>query len=114
MVCMRGSRRFCQWGSKFENFFLFLVDWGIEDPNTAINGPSSTRQQNAIEMGFCWRADGGPTLNAGLVACGFTGDPAQYYLEIVYFCNFSRGGGRAPCTSILIPAWFVNLQLFPC
>ena len=29
-------------------FFLFLVDDGIDDPNTAINGPSSARQRNAI------------------------------------------------------------------
>ena len=43
---MRGSRKFCQRGSKFDNFFL-VVD-GIEDPNTTINGPSSARQRNAI------------------------------------------------------------------
>ena len=46
---MRGSRNFCQRESKFDNvffvFFLFLVDEGIED---AINGPSSSRQRNAI------------------------------------------------------------------
>ena len=63
---------------------------GIENPNTALNGPSSARQRNAIQMAFCWRAiingplsarqrnaiqmafcwraDDGPTLNAGLVA----------------------------------------------
>ena len=28
--------------------FFFLVDEGIEDPNTAINGPSSTRKRNGI------------------------------------------------------------------
>ena len=27
---------------------FFLVDKGIEDPNTAINGPSSARQRNPI------------------------------------------------------------------
>ena len=48
--------------------FLFLVDERIKDPNTAINGPSSARQRNAIEMAFRWRADGGSTLNAGFVA----------------------------------------------
>ena len=67
---MRGSRKFCQRGSKndYVLFFVFLIDGGIEDPNTTINGPSSARQQNAIYMAFRWRADGGPTLNAGLVA----------------------------------------------
>ena len=50
-------------------FILFLeVDKGIEDRNTAINRPSSARQRNAISMAFRWRADDGPTLNAGLVA----------------------------------------------
>ena len=39
----------------------------IEDPNTAINGPSSARQRNAILMAFRWRADVDQTLNAGLV-----------------------------------------------
>ena len=34
MQCMHGSRRFCQRGSRF-----FLVDEGIEDPNTTMNGP---------------------------------------------------------------------------
>ena len=72
---MRGSRKFCQMGSKkdyvfffFFFFFFFLVDEGIEDPNTIINGPSSARQRNAIYMAFRWRADGGPALNADVVA----------------------------------------------
>ena len=38
------------------------------DPNTTISGPSTARQRNAIYMTFHWRADNGPTLNAGLVA----------------------------------------------
>ena len=62
---MRGSRKLCQRGSKFDN--VFLVDAGIEDPNTAINGPSSARKRNAIKA-FRWRSDDGLTLNAGLVA----------------------------------------------
>ena len=46
---MRGSRKFCQRGSKFDDFFIFfLVDEGIEDPNTAINRLSSARQRIAI------------------------------------------------------------------
>ena len=45
---------FVREGSKFDNFFFFffssffLVDEGLEDPNTAINGSSSARQRNAI------------------------------------------------------------------
>ena len=44
--CMRRSRKFCQRGSKLDN--VFLVDEGIEDSNTTMNGPSSARQGNAI------------------------------------------------------------------
>ena len=64
---MREPRKFFQRGSKFDKKF-FLVYKGIEDTNTVINGQSSAHQRNAIEMAFRWRADGGPTLNAGLVA----------------------------------------------
>ena len=49
---MRGSRKFCQRGSKFDNvfffFFFFLVDEGIEAPNITINGPSLVRLRNAV------------------------------------------------------------------
>ena len=44
---MRISRMFCQRGSKFDNVY-YLVDDQIDVPNTTINGPSSTCQQNAI------------------------------------------------------------------
>ena len=55
-------------GPNLITFFSFLVDEGIEYPNTAINRPPSARQRNAIKMAFCWQAHGGPTLNAGLLA----------------------------------------------
>ena len=48
---MRGSRKFCQRGSKFDNgffLFFFLVDEGIEAPNITINGPSLVRLRNAV------------------------------------------------------------------
>ena len=68
--------------------------WGDRGSNTAINGPSLACQWNAIEMAFCWRADDGPTLNAGLVA---TGDPDKYCIETLYFfLIFQRGGGGWP------------------
>ena len=39
-----------------------------------------------------------PTLNVGLVVLRIPGDPVQYCLEILYFCDFSGGGGvRTPC-----------------
>ena len=44
---MRGSRQFCQSGSKFDNV-IFLVDEGIEGPNITLNGQSSARQRNVI------------------------------------------------------------------
>ena len=44
-------------------------------------------------MAFRWRANDGPTLNAGLVVLRISGDPVHYCLEILYFLDFSRGGG---------------------
>ena len=41
-IQVEGSRKFSQRGSKFDNFFL--VDEGLEDPKTSINGPSSAGQ----------------------------------------------------------------------
>ena len=54
---MRGSRKFFQSGSNFDNVFFssFLVDEEREDPNIIISGPSSARQRNAISMAFQWR-----------------------------------------------------------
>ena len=50
---------------------------------TNINGPSSARQRNAIEMAFCWRADD-------------AGDPDQDCEETLHFCAFSGVGGSCP------------------
>ena len=102
---MRGSRKFCQRGSKFDYvfflflFFVFLVVEGIEDPNTAINGPSSTRQLNAILMVFRWRADVSPTLIAGLVALRFFGGSGPILQRNPIFFVIFQGeeGGPDPC-----------------
>ena len=49
---MRGSRKFYQRGSKFDNgFFLFFFDEWRKDQNATISGPSSARQRNAIRNG---------------------------------------------------------------
>ena len=61
-----------------------------EDWNATKNGPPSAHQRNAFEMAFCWRVNG-LTLNAGLVALWFLGDPDQYYLWF-----FRGGGGSGP------------------
>ena len=47
--------------------FLFLVDEERRENLNNTSGPSSAHQRNAIQMAFHWRADDGPTLNAGLV-----------------------------------------------
>ena len=52
-------------------------------------------------MAFRWRADGDPTLNAGMVALSFLGDPDQYCKETLYFCDFS--GGRDPRPPLDLP-----------
>ena len=43
-------------------------------------------------MAFRLRADDGPTLIAGLVAAIFS-TPGPVLLVILYFCDFSGGGG---------------------
>ena len=48
MLPCADSESFVRGGPNLITFFL--VDEGIEDPNTAINGPSSARQRNAIYM----------------------------------------------------------------
>ena len=93
----RGSRKFCQRGSKFDYvfFLLFLVVEGFEDPNITKNGPSSARQRNVIEIAFRWRADDGPTLNASLVAlCQgiWTSIAQKPYIDVI----FQGGGGSGP------------------
>ena len=100
---MRGSREFFQRGS---NFFTFLVDLEREDPTTTLSGPLSARQQNAIQMAFRCQADGGPTLNAGLVAAIFRGS-GPVLLENPIFCDFSEGGVRTPFTPPLDPHMMV-------
>ena len=68
-MAMCGSRKFCQRGSSSGVFFLlfFYLMRGETDLNTTKSGPSPARQ-----------ADDGPTLNAGLVTCDFSGDLDQY------------------------------------
>ena len=79
---MRGSRKFCQRGSNFDNVFY---SWW-EEPNATISGPSSARQRNAIK----W-SDYGPTLNASLLALWlFRG---SVLLRNPIFLWFFRGGG---------------------
>ena len=54
---MRGSRKFCQRGSNSAKSF-FLVDEGLDDPNTTFNGPSLP----ASETPFKWRFTGKPMV----------------------------------------------------
>ena len=66
---MRGSRKFCQRGPEVDNFFIyffyfifFLVDEGIEDPNTTINGPSLFSLSNAGFVALLFFRGSGPVL----------------------------------------------------
>ena len=50
---MRGSRKFCQRRSNFDNVFClfwgaFLVDEEREDPNTTISGQSSAHKRTPL------------------------------------------------------------------
>ena len=93
---MRGSRRkvWSEGVQLWQRFFFvyFFSWWGIEDPNIPINGPPLVRQQNAIEMAFRWRADAGPTLNAGLVALWFFQGILTSIAKNPYILWFFKGG----------------------
>ena len=66
-----------------------------------ISGPSTTRNRNA--MAFRWRADDGPTLNAGLVACDLRVSGPVLLRNPIFFCNFPGGGGGGnPCPHLWI------------
>ena len=64
-LLMRGSRKFCHRGSNYDKAFLDNEKERTKyHQKGAIIGPPAKRHL----MAFRWRADGGPTLNAGLVA----------------------------------------------
>ena len=67
VLAMRGSKKFHQRGPNSDNFFLMRRE-NIQIDNCNLNGPSSARQRNVIQLAFRWRADDDPTLNAVLVA----------------------------------------------
>ena len=48
-------------------------------------------------MAFRWRADDGPTLNAGLIAPGFVRGPGPVFLRNPIFCDFQGVCGPDPC-----------------
>ena len=73
-------------------YFLCLVNEGREDPHTAISGTSSARRRNAVYMASRWRADDGPTLNAGLIALWFSGDLDRCCFEALCFFVILQGG----------------------
>ena len=84
---------------------VFLVEYGIEGPNTTISGPSSA----ASETPFKWRFAGGSMVaqhrKLARKLCGFTGDPDQYCKESI-LC-FYRVGGSGPLPPIWIRTWMI-------
>ena len=88
---------FFRGGSTWTTFFIVEFINGREDPSTTVSGLSSARQRNAISMAFRGRADGGPTLNAGLEALWFYGEFGPVLLRNPIFFVIFRvcvwGGG---------------------
>ena len=81
----------------FDNVFI-LVDEEREDLSTTVSGPSSAASETPLwrfAMAFRWRADDGPTLNAGLVATIFQGIGTCISRKPFIFVIF-RGRGRDP------------------
>ena len=101
---MRRLRKLCQRGSKFDNvLFFFNFDEGRNDPKTIINGPSSTRQRNAIngDSPGCrlW-----PNIDCWLGSFTILRGSRPVLLNKPYiFVIFQGGGGgvRTTCSPLL-------------
>ena len=84
MEIMRRSTKFCQRGSNFDRVFLLM-----RGERTQIRQYAG-QHWLAKEMQLRWRADDGPTLNAGLVVlCFFRG----FGPVLLYFYDFSGLSG---------------------
>ena len=106
---MRGSKNFVRGGQTLTTFFFFFFfffklmrDGRIKTPLYAgHHRPASETPLN----GDRWRADDGPTLNAGLVASQFFRGSGPKLLRNPIFLRFFRGGGggvRTPCPTLWI------------
>ena len=97
---MRGSRKFCQRGSKFNNvplFSPFFSWWG--DRGSKYHYKSAIIDTPAKRhLGFHWLANDGPTLNADFVALWFfrVSRPVLQRNPI-FLWFFRRGGVWTPC-----------------
>ena len=97
---------FARWGPPLTHF---LVDEGrIQIPLAA--GHHRPTSEKPFKLRFACCADDGQTLNAGMVALWFSGDPDQYYLGTIYFCDFSGVGVRTPCPPFWIRPWTINMK----
>ena len=93
---MRGSRKFCQRGSNFDNVFFKL------DPSPTLSGPSSARQRIAIKLCFA-----GMPMNAQhrMLAAIFQGIRTCIARKPCIFVIFRGGGegGSGPPVPPLVP-----------
>ena len=109
---MRGSRKFCQRGSNSDNFFFFFFSWwGVGGSkyhyNRAIISPPAKRHHQPASKK--WRADDGPTLNAGSVALWyFRGSGPEllkkHYIFVVFLWQGGRGSMEIFCWIFSIPS----------
>ena len=102
---MRGSRKFCQRGSNFDNIFFPV---GREDPNKY----HYKRAIIGLPAAFRWCADAGPTLNAGLVAAFFQGIQTCIARKPYIFVIFQ--GGPDPLTPLWIRAHAIYKAVVQC
>ena len=107
VIFMLESRKFCQ--GVFLSFFL--ADEEIENPNTTINGPSSARQRNTIQMAGRWLPNIEWWLCSFVIFQGILTSIA--FKETLYFLWFFEGGQNPlspppldlPMIFSLIPPW---------
>ena len=94
------SWKFCQRGSNFVNVFVVF----LEGRGSKLIPLWASHHQPASETPFRWRANDGPTINAGLVALSFFRGSGSVLLRNPIFLWFFKGV-RTPCPPPPPPLW---------
>ena len=98
----------------WQGFFRVVLSffrWGERIQNSTKSGPPPARHRNAIEMAFHYRADDGPTLNAGLVALWVVRESGPVLLRNPIFLWFFFQGGGGGQDSMSPPPLSLSLSL---
>ena len=107
-LIMRGSRKFCQGRSNFDEFFFvffcFITWWGEEGSKyhfkRAINGPPAKRHLNGVSLAGRWW----PNIECWIVSFFILRGSGPVLLRNPIFLYFFRGG-RDPLSPFWTCSW---------